>query len=288
VEIRDPKTHEWTLGPAQQEDRAYHSTAVLLPDGRVLSGGDDRTGYRTSDTGEIYSPPYLFRGPRPLIGAAPQKVGYGLGFHVGASGGATRAVLMAPGVTTHGTEMQARHVELAVTHRGASGLDVLAPPSGGVAPPGWYMLFVLNAEGVPSIARWVHVEKPPPGSDPPDPPVTLPHFGSRTRVNVVTRRARLHGRTVVLKAANGNGFDVPASGALRLPKRATSSKLSPAAREDALLAARHTTRLTLRLGNKKAKQIRRLGHLDGKLTLVVTDPSGRHRKVSGAVRVWAP
>ncbi|HKP91176.1 MAG TPA: galactose oxidase-like domain-containing protein [Thermoleophilaceae bacterium] len=287
VEIRDRKTKEWRLGPAQQEDRAYHSTAVLLPDGRILSGGDDRSGSRTSDTGEIYSPPYLFRGDRPLIGAAPQKVGYGLGFHVGASGGATRAVLMAPGVTTHGTEMQARHVELAVTHRGPGGLDVLAPPSGGVAPPGWYMLFVLNADDVPSVARWVHVEEPPPGSDPPDPPVTLPHFGAATKVSVVTKRARVRGRTVELRVLNGNRFDVPASATLRLRKGLTTARLSPAARTDALLPGRGRATLTLRLGNKKAKQIRRLGHLGGRLQLVVTDPAGHRRTVGGAVRVWA-
>jgi hypothetical protein len=287
VEVRDAKTGEWRLGPAQQEDRAYHSTAVLLPDGRVLSGGDDRSGMRTSDTGEIYSPPYLFRGPRPLIGAAPQELGYGAGFHVGASGGATRAVLMAPGVTTHGTEMQARHVELAITHRGASGLDAVAPPSANVAPPGWYMLFVLNADGVPSVARWVHVDQPPGGTKPPDPPDPLPSFGASTRVTVVTRRARLHGRTVLLRVANGNGFDVPASASLRLRKRLTTAALSPVARADALLPAHARTTLALRLGNKKAKQIRRLGHLGGALQLVVTDPSGGHRRVTGKVRVWA-
>jgi hypothetical protein len=284
VDIRDPKTGEWKLGPAQQEDRAYHSTAVLLPDGRILSGGDDRSGARTSDTGEIYSPPYLFRGPRPLIGAAPPKVGYGAGFHIGMSGGATRAVLMAPGVTTHGTEMQARHVELAITHRGTSGLEALAPPSANVAPPGWYMLFVLNADGVPSVARWVHVEKGQGGTKPPE---TLPKFGASTRVSVVTKRAQLHGRTVLLRVANGNGFDVPAGASLRLRKQLTSAKLSPVARTDAVLRAHGRTTLTLRLGNKKAKQIRRLGHLGGALKLVVTDPSGHHRHVGGKVRVWA-
>lgn len=287
IELRDPKTKEWRLGPAQQEDRAYHSTAVLLPDGRILSGGDDRSGMRTTDTGEIYSPPYLFRGPRPLIGAAPQKAGYGLPFHIGASGGATRAVLMAPGVTTHATDMQARHVELAITHRGANGLDVLAPPSAGVAPPGWYMLFVLNAEGVPSVARWVHVEKPPPGSDPPDPPVTLPHFGAKTRVGIVTKRARLRGREVKLRVSNGNRFDVPASATLRLRKGLTTARVSPVARKDTLVPARGGTTVTLRLGNKKAKQIRRVGHLGGRLRLRVTDPAGHERTVSASVRVWA-
>jgi hypothetical protein len=190
---------------------------------------------------------------------------------------------MAPGVTTHGTEMQARHVELAITHRGSSGLDAVAPPSANVAPPGWYMLFVLNDKGVPSVARWVHVQS---GPKPPDPPQTLPHFGSRTHVRVVTKSARLHGRDVVLRIANRNAFDVPASATLRLPGRHT--KLRPAARAEEVLPAHGSVRLTLRLGNKKAKLIRRIGHQKGRLSVAVSDPSGHHRKVSGPVRVWAP
>jgi hypothetical protein len=107
-------------------------------------------------------------------------------------------------------------------------------------------------------------------------------------VSVVTKRARLHGREVVLKVANGNGFDVPASATLRLRKRLTTAQLTPAARADKLLPAHGSARITLRLGNKKAKLIRRLGHLGGRLSLVVTDPAGHHRRVSGAVRVGAP
>ena len=283
VDIRDPQTHQWRLGPAQQEDRAYHSTAVLLPDGRVLSGGDDRPGMRTSDTGEIYSPPYLFRGDRPLIGAAPQKLGYGQAFRVGASGGATQAVLMAPGVTTHGTEMQARYVKLAVTRTNDTGLDLVAPPSGGVAPPGYYMLFLLNDKGVPSVARWVHVDQPEGGPQPPP----KPHFGASTRVSVVTRKARLRGRELVLKVTNANAFKVPANATLRLRKSLSAASLSPAARTSATIPAHGTVRLTLRLGNRKAKYIRHVGHLGGALRLVVTDPAGGKRTVSGHVRVWA-
>ena len=165
VDLRDAVTGQWHLGAAQQEDRAYHSTAVLLPDGRVLSGGDDRIGTRTSDTAEIYSPPYLFRGPRPRIRRAPTSLRYGepfrvrTAFRVRGPSRAARAVLMAPTVTTHGTEMHARHVELAITRRDAWGVNAVAPPSAGVAPPGWYMLFLVDTSGVPSTARWVHVRR---------------------------------------------------------------------------------------------------------------------------------
>jgi hypothetical protein len=195
---------------------------------------------------------------------------------------------MAPGVTTHGTEMQARQVDLAVQHADGSGLDLVAPPSANVAPPGYYMLFLLNAKGVPSVARWVHVGQPPAGSKPPvKPPPKLPHFGSTTRVKVVSKKARLRGRTVVLRVANGNGFDVPASASLRLRKGLKTAAMTRVAGTDVLLPGHVTTKLTLRLGNKKAKLIRHLGHLGGALRLVVTDPSGHERRVGGKVRVWA-
>jgi hypothetical protein len=98
----------------------------------------------------------LFQGPRPVIDSAPTRVDYGADFSITTSGAAvTRAVLMAPGATTHADEMNARHVELAVTTTG-TGFNATAPTSR-VAPPGYYMLFVLTSSGVPSTANWVHV-----------------------------------------------------------------------------------------------------------------------------------
>ena len=96
IELYDPATGQWTLGPAQDELRTYHSTALLLPDGRVLSAGDDGYGGSSNDTAEIYEPPYLFRGPRPTIASAPDEVTYGDTFTVQTSSDATKAVLMAP------------------------------------------------------------------------------------------------------------------------------------------------------------------------------------------------
>jgi hypothetical protein len=166
VELYDPATASWRLGPAQQEDRAYHSVAMLLPDGRVFSGGDDYhpSGpggeFSTSDTGEVYSPPYLFRGPRPSITTAPDTVAWGDEFGVASSSpDLSRAVLVAPSAPTHATDMQQRHVELQITRTvDGKGVNVKAPPSPGVAPPGYYMLFLLNRDGVPSVARWVKLD----------------------------------------------------------------------------------------------------------------------------------
>ena len=152
----DPATRRWRNLAVQAPRRAYHSTAVLLPDGRIMSAGDNKAGGGRQLI-DFYSPPYLFRGPRPRITLAPHTVRNGRGFVIRTRGPQVRrVVLMAPGATTHANDMNARHVRLAVT-RTSRGLRARVP-SRTVAPPGYYMLFVL-ANGVPSVARWVHVTR---------------------------------------------------------------------------------------------------------------------------------
>ena len=163
VELYDPRSQSWRLGPAQLEDRAYHSTAVLLPDGRVMSAGDDlhpteNDTFSTFDTAEIYSPPYLFRkGKRPKIQRAPTRVGYGRRFPIRTKSPKIRRVtLVAPGATTHGVDMHQRHLTLKAK-RTRDGLIAKAPRLPGAAPPGYYMLFILNKKGEPSKAKWVQL-----------------------------------------------------------------------------------------------------------------------------------
>lgn len=152
----EPATQTWTGMAVQGPRRGYHSTALLLPDGRIMSAGDTGAGGGRQLI-DFYSPPYLFKGPRPTITAAPTQVGYGDSFDIATSGPAVgSAVLMAPGATTHAVEMNARRVPLAVTAT-STGFTASAPASAAVAPPGWYMLFVLTADGIPSVAKWVHV-----------------------------------------------------------------------------------------------------------------------------------
>jgi hypothetical protein len=141
---------------AQTAQRMYHSTAVLLPDGRVLSAGSDSGTLKR--TYEIFSPPYLFRGARPVIDAAPSSLTYGQAFDVstGDAGTLSKVVLMRPGSATHSIDIEQRDVELAFTSAGSS-VSVTAPSTSNQAPPGWYMLFLVNTEGVPSIAAWVHL-----------------------------------------------------------------------------------------------------------------------------------
>ncbi len=155
IELWNPDTGQWRLGPAQAESRAYHSTALLLPDGRVFSAGDDWNGGITSDTAEIYEPPYLFKGARPTITSAPPSISVGSNFGVQTPNtNVTRAALIAPGSVTHAVDMNQRLISLNVTQR-AGCVDLAAPPSANVAPPGYYMLFLISNQGVPSVAKFV-------------------------------------------------------------------------------------------------------------------------------------
>ncbi|MEA2386193.1 MAG: hypothetical protein QOJ22_367 [Thermoleophilaceae bacterium] len=170
MELLAPGASQWTLGPKQDEDRAYHSTALLLPDGRVMSGGDDfspsvdgtRQTSSPDDTVELYSPPYLYKGgTRPAITSGATRLAWNEPFSVAFTADASRpvstAVLVAPGASTHGVDMHQRLVPLAVTGSSANALQLVAPPDPNVAPPGRYMLFVVDSAGVPSIARWVQL-----------------------------------------------------------------------------------------------------------------------------------
>ncbi|MEO3936409.1 galactose oxidase-like domain-containing protein [Dermatophilaceae bacterium Soc4.6] len=150
-----PGASSWTTLASQVERRGYHSSAVLLPDGRVFSAGDTGSG-GGGNADEIYSPPYLFQGPRPTIIAAPSQAAHGSGFTIETPDVNSRAVLMSPGAATHTVDFSERHIELAVTDRSTTGLTV-AVPSDTVALTGYYLLFLVDSTGVPSVATWIHI-----------------------------------------------------------------------------------------------------------------------------------
>ena len=130
-----------------------------LPDASVLSAGDDFHGGIDRDSVEIYEPPYLFRGPRPEIQSVQRGIRWGSTFTVGTtSPGVSRAVLVAPGATPHANDMNQRYVPLALRPRtDGTGVELTAPADGRVAPPGYYLLFLLNDRGVPSVARFIRL-----------------------------------------------------------------------------------------------------------------------------------
>ncbi len=137
--------------------RGYHSVAVLLPDGRVLSTGST-SGMTYDDTYQIYSPPYLSNGTRPTITNAPATVNYGQNFVITTPNASsiTSVALIAPTATTHANNMTQRYVPLNFTI-GSGNITATAPSSGYWAPPGYYMLVIVSNTDVPSVASWVQI-----------------------------------------------------------------------------------------------------------------------------------
>jgi hypothetical protein len=158
AEMWDPATEAWTTMAGYQRYRGYHSTAVLLPDGRLLSAGGDN-----EPNMEIFSPPYLFKGPRPTIGSAPASVTYGQTFAVATPEAANiaRVNWIRLSSVTHAVNMDQRLNVLTFT-RGTGSLNVTAPANANLAPPGHYMLFLVDGNGVPSVAKIVRIGGAPP------------------------------------------------------------------------------------------------------------------------------
>ncbi|MGP1675000.1 MAG: galactose oxidase-like domain-containing protein, partial [Candidatus Limnocylindrales bacterium] len=154
-EIWNPTTEQWTTVESMGEARMYHSSSVLLPDGRIVVGGGEAGGRLRA---QVYSPPYLFQGARPTLTSGPATAAFGSTFALTSPDAAsiTSLSLLRPAAATHALDMDQRYVPLAFSRSGST-LTVTAPASGGVAPPGEYMLIAKNAQGVPSIARWVRI-----------------------------------------------------------------------------------------------------------------------------------
>jgi galactose oxidase len=177
AELWNPAAGVWTTMASMSVRRIYHSTAVLLPDGRVLSAG----GGMPPGTGcvpecdkdhfdaQIYSPPYLFKGARPAIDLAPESVTYGETFKVGTKDAATikDVTWVRLGSVTHAFDQGQRFDRLRFSQT-EGGLTVTAPVRPELSPPGHYMLFLINQDGVPSVARIVRIAASPAAASMPD------------------------------------------------------------------------------------------------------------------------
>ena len=158
AELWDPSTGKWTQLARNSVVRVYHSTSLLLPDGRVLHTGGGDALATNQFSAEIFSPPYLFKGSRPQLASAPTMVGYGKTFFVGTPTptAITRVTWVRLGSVTHAFDSNQRFNELAFV-RTSGGLTVTSPPNRNLAPPGHYMMFIINGSGVPSTARIIRI-----------------------------------------------------------------------------------------------------------------------------------
>jgi hypothetical protein len=168
AELWRPATGSWSLMARESAGRTYHSTTLLLPDGRVLSGGSGEGGgvdYAHSQlTLQVFTPPYLYNADgtlaaRPVISSAPSRLTYGQRFTVQTSSAAsvTRGTLIRLSSVTHAFNQSQLSYPLAFTASGSGAVAATAPANANLAPPGPYMLFLLNAKGVPSLARMISV-----------------------------------------------------------------------------------------------------------------------------------
>jgi plastocyanin len=157
AEVFDPQdpTAGFQLGPNMKHARGYHSAAILLPDGSVIMGGDPN-GAATPN--ERYLPSYFFK-PRPTITGSPATISHGATFSLQTSTPATIAevVLISPGAVTHGFNQNQRSVGCTIAGSTANTVIATAPPDGTIAPPGYYLLFLIDSDRSPSTGVWIRL-----------------------------------------------------------------------------------------------------------------------------------
>jgi hypothetical protein len=155
--IFDPTTNTWTKMAPNPTPHTYHSVSFLLPDARVMIMGNNKADGSYDTHMSVYSPPYLFKGPRPQITSLDTREWtYGSTQQITVDVPIVKAALIRPAAVTHSSDPNQRYVELPLSVNGNTiGLNVTSNPN--IAPPGWFMLFVVNANGTPSVAEWVHL-----------------------------------------------------------------------------------------------------------------------------------
>jgi hypothetical protein len=170
----DPSTGNWTVLSSASRVREYHSSATLLPDGRVLTGGGGvcascvSAGYLEKNI-EYFEPPYLYKkdnsgqkATRPVITSAPDTATYGQTFNISSSqaGSIAKAGLVRLGAATHSQDQGQRYVPLSISSSSTT-ITATAPADPNIAPPGYYMLFITDNAGVPSVAKMIKIQQKP-------------------------------------------------------------------------------------------------------------------------------
>ena len=180
----NPVTGTWTVLSSASRVRQYHSSATLLPDGRVLTGGGGicgscaAKGYLEKNV-EYFEPPYLFKtdgsgqhADRPVIDSAPAVAGYGQAFPIASAqaGSIAKVGLVRLGAPTHSEDQGQRYVPLSFNASGTT-ITATSPATSNIAPAGYYMLFVTDTAGVPSVAKIIKLDRgsanPPPSTGSP-------------------------------------------------------------------------------------------------------------------------
>jgi hypothetical protein len=157
AEIFDPGTGKWTRAAKARVPRLYHSVALLTPDGKVITAGSNPHRGDEELRIEVYSPPYLFGGPRPELTLAVEHAHYGAVIGATTDAELREVSLVRPSATTHASNTEQRLLDLPCAPLGPGAVELTLPSNPNLAPPGWYMVFAVNADDVPSRARWLHL-----------------------------------------------------------------------------------------------------------------------------------
>jgi len=216
AQIWDPGTGHWTAGASASKPRLYHSSALLLADATVLTGGGGAPGVVNNLNAEIYYPPYLYASDgtpavRPSLSATDQ-LAYDPGATLTATVGSTdviaRLTLLRTGSSTHSNNADQRFLELSFTQTGQT-LTAVLPSDNTLLVHGYYMLFAFNAAGVPSLAQGFSVTT----NTPPPPnfaisPATVPFGVVQVGTSSVAQPVTLtnNGGTLAISSINFTGL----------------------------------------------------------------------------------
>jgi hypothetical protein len=184
ADLFDPAKETWSPAGVEAYPRLYHSVGLLLPDATVWVAGGNPVRGTYEQHMEIYTPPYLYTNSngtviaayRPSITATASEIGYGGTFSIQTTNAPDirSVVLVRPGAPTHSFDMEQRLIGLTFSNSASNTLTATAPPNGNIAPPGYYLLFILNSSGVPSVAKFVHLTSTP-TDQPPKGTITSPN-----------------------------------------------------------------------------------------------------------------